>query len=78
MRCPSEGCSGAVVLSGEAAQLTSLLGIPANWQPELCTRWASLLRRICIMQLDHEKHTACICSSIHVFFPRSNSASHHL
>jgi hypothetical protein len=77
VRCPSEGCSGAVVLSREAAQLTSLHGIPVNWRPELCTRWASLLRHICTKQLDHEKHAVCVCSSM-IISSRPSSASHHL
>ena len=59
VRCPSNGCSGAVVLSGEAAQLTSLHSVPASWRAELCTRWASLLWRVCTKQRGHDIYASC-------------------
>lgn len=40
LRCSLDGCSGAVVLSGDEAQLTSLHEVPASWLPEQCTRLA--------------------------------------
>jgi hypothetical protein len=76
VRCPSEGCSGAVVLSHEDAQLTSLHGIPANWRPELCTRCALLLRRVCTKQRDHvlAQRAACNCSFMVICFNRAQPA----
>lgn len=39
LKCSLNGCGGAVVLSGDVAQLTSLHDVPAGWLPEQCTGW---------------------------------------